>query len=129
MIPVKFKVAMGQLLLLVAQLQIFFVRQEMEITSLTKEVQEYKEKLTQEERRSEQLGSTVDSLKRVVEENNERVQFAAQAQESLKAQGKLQQAQADAQAKTYEEKIKALMAKNQEGTVCEQVFGLLDSLD
>lgn len=129
MIPVKFKVAMGQLLLLVAQLQIFFVRQEMEITSLTKEVQEYKEKLTQEERRSEQLGSTVQSLKRVVEENNERVQLAAQAQESLKAQGKLQQAQADAQAKTYEEKIKALMAKNQEGTVCEQVFGLLDSLD
>ena len=129
MIPVKFKAAMGQLLLLVAQLQIFFVRQEMEITSLTKEVQEYKEKLTQEERRSEQLGSTVQSLKRVVEENNERVQFAAQAQESLKAQGKLQQAQADAQAKTYEEKIRALMAKNQEGTVCEQVFGLLDSLD
>lgn len=129
MIPVKFKVAMGQLLLLVAQLQIFFVRQEMEISSLTKEVQEYKEKLTQEERRSEQLGSTVQSLKRVVEENNERVQFAAQAQESLKAQGKLQQAQADAQAKTYEEKIRALMAKNQEGTVCEQVFGLLDSLD
>lgn len=129
MIPVKFKVAMGQLLLLVAQLQIFFVRQEMQITSLTKEVQEYKEKLTQEERRSEQLGSTVQSLKRVVEENNERVQFAAQAQESLKAQGKLQQAQADAQAKTYEEKIKALMAKKQEGTVCEQVFGLLDSLD
>lgn len=129
MIPVKFKVAMGQLLLLVAQLQIFFVRQEMKISSLTKEVQEYKEKLTQEERRSEQLGSTVQSLKRVVEENNERVQFAAQAQESLKAQGKLQQAQADAQAKTYEEKIKALMAKNQEGTVCEQVFGLLDSLD
>ena len=129
MIPVKFKVAMGQLLLLVAQLQIFFVRQEMEISSLTKEVQEYKEKLTQEERRSEQLGSTVQSLKRVVEENNERVQFAAQAQESLKAQGKLQKAQADAQAKTYEEKIRALMAKNQEGTVCEQVFGLLDSLD
>lgn len=129
MIPVKFKVAMGQLLLLVAQLQIFFVRQEMKISSLTKEVQEYKEKLTQEERRSEQLGSTVQSLKRVVEENNERVQLAAQAQESLKAQGKLQQAQADAQAKTYEEKIKALMAKNQEGTVCEQVFGLLDSLD
>ena len=129
MIPVKFKVAMGQLLLLVAQLQVFFVRQEMEITSLTKEVQEYKEKLIQEERRSEQLGSTVESLKRVVEENNERVQFAAQAQESLKAQGKLQQAQADAQAKTYEEKIRALMAKNQEGTVCEQVFGLLDSLD
>ena len=129
MIPVKFKVAMGQLLLLVAQLQVFFVRQEMEITSLTKEVQEYKEKLAQEERRSEQLGSTVDSLKRVVEENNQRVQLAAQAQESLKAQGKLQQAQADAQAKTYEEKIRALMAKNQEGTVCEQVFGLLDSLD
>ena len=129
MIPLKFKVAMGQLLLLAAQLQVFFVRQEMEISSLTKEVQEYKEKLTQEERRSEQLGSTVQSLKRVIEENNERVQFAAQAQESLKAQGKLQQAQADAQAKTYEEKIKALMAKNQEGTVCEQVFGLLDSLD
>ena len=129
MVPLKFKIAMGQLLLLVAQLQVFFVRQEMEITTLTKEVQEYKEKLSQEERRSEQLDSTVQSLKRVVEENNERVQFAAQAQESLKAQGKLQQAQADAQAKTYEEKIKALMAKNQEGTVCEQVFGLLDSLD
>ena len=129
MIPLKFKVAMGQLLLLVAQLQVFFVRQEMEITSLTKEVQEYKEKLSQEERRSEQLGSTVESLKRVIEENNQRVQLAAQAQESLKAQGKLQQAQADAQAKTYEEKIRALMAKNQEGTVCEQVFGLLDSLD
>ena len=129
MIPLKFKVAMGQLLLLVAQLQVFFVRQEMEITSLTKEVQEYKEKLSQEERRSEQLGSSVDSLKKVVEENNQRVQLAAQAQESLKAQGKLQQAQADAQAKTYEEKIKALMAKKQEGTVCEQVFGLLDSLD
>lgn len=129
MIPLKFKVAMGQLLLLVAQLQVFFVRQEMEITSLTKEVQEYKEKLNQEERRSEQLGSSVDSLKKIVEENNQRVQLAAQAQESLKAQGKLQQAQADAQAKTYEEKIKALMAKKQEGTVCEQVFGLLDSLD
>lgn len=129
MIPLKFKVAMGQLLLLVAQLQVFFVRQEMEIASLTKEVQEYKEKLSQEERRSEQLGSTVESLKRVVEENNQRVQLAAQAQESLKAQGKLQQAQADAQAKTYEEKIRALMAKKQEGTVCEQVFGLLDSLD
>lgn len=129
MIPLKFKVAMGQLLLLVAQLQVFFIRQEMEIASLTKEVQEYKEKLIQEERRSEQLGSTVESLKRVVEENNQRVQLAAQAQESLKAQGKLQQAQADAQAKTYEEKIKALMAKKQEGTICEQVFGLLDSLD
>ena len=129
MIPLKFKVAMGQLLLLVFQLQVFFVRQEMEITSLTKEVQEYKEKLSQEERRSEQLGSSVDSLKKIVEENNQRVQLAAQAQESLKAQSKLQQAQADAQAKTYEEKIKALMAKKQEGTVCEQVFGLLDSLD
>lgn len=129
MIPIKFKVAMGQLLLLVAQLQVFFVRQEMEITSLTKEVQEYKDKFNTEERRSEQLDSTVKSLKKVIEENNQRVQLAAQAQESLKAQGKLQQAQADAQAKTYEEKIKALMAKKQEGTVCEQVFGLLDSLD
>ena len=129
MVPLKFKIAMGQLLLLVAQLQVFFVRQEMEITTLTKEVQEYKEKFSQEERRSEQLDSSVKSLKQVIEDNNQRVQLAAQAQESLRAQGKLQQAQADAQAKTYEEKIKALMAKKQEGTVCEQVFGLLDSLD
>lgn len=129
MVPLKFKIAMGQLLLLVAQLQVFFVRQEMQITTLTKEVQEYKEKLSQEERRSEQLDSSVKSLKQVIEDNNQRVQLAAQAQESLRAQGKLQQSQADAQAKTYEEKIKALMAKKQEGTTCEQVFGLLDSLD
>lgn len=129
MVPIKFKVAMGQLLIMVVQLQVFFVRQEMEITSLTKEVQEYKDKLNTEERRSEQLDSTVKSLKQIIEENNQRVQLAAQAQESLRAQGKLQQAQADQQAKTYEEKIRALMAKKQEGTVCEQVFGLLDSLD
>lgn len=127
MIPIRLKITIIQVLSLL--FQVFFVRQEMEITSLTKEVQEYKDKFNTEERRSEQLDSSVKSLKKVIEENNQRVQLAAQAQESLKAQGKLQQAQADQQAKTYEEKIRALMAKKQEGTVCEQVFGLLDSLD
>ena len=95
---------------------------EVEVANLNKVIQEYQLQVTT-------LDQNNIQLKKVVEENNQRVQLAAQAQESLKAQGKLQQAQADAQAKTYEEKIKALMAKKQEGTVCEQVFGLLDSLD
>ena len=95
---------------------------EVEVANLNKLVQEYQLQVSTLEQNN-------TSLEQVIEDNNQRVQLAAQAQESLKAQGKLQQAQADAQAKTYEEKIKALMAKNQEGTVCEQVFGLLDSLD
>lgn len=95
---------------------------EVEVANLNKVIQEYQLQVTT-------LDQNNIQLKKVVEENNQRVQLAAQAQESLKAKGKLQQAQADAQAKTYEEKIKALMAKKQGGTVCEQVFGLLDSLD
>lgn len=95
---------------------------EVEVANLNKLVQEYQLQVSTLEQNN-------TSLEQVIEDNNQRVQLAAQAQESLKAQGKLQQAQADAQAKTYEEKIRALMAKNQEGTVCEQVFGLLDSLD
>lgn len=95
---------------------------EVEVANLNKQVQEYQLQVSTLEQNN-------TSLEQVIEDNNQRVQLAAQAQESLKAQGKLQQAQADAQAKTYEEKIKALMAKKQEGTVCEQVFGLLDSLE
>lgn len=128
MIPLKFKVAMGQLLLLVAQLQVFFVRQEMEIASLTKEVQEYKEKLSQEERRSEQLDSSVKSLKQVIEDNNERIKVQQELQAKLKEEGQIQKSAADAKSKVYQAKIESLMSINTEGTECEKVFGLLDQL-
>lgn len=129
MIPLKIKVAIASLVLIIAQLQIFFVHQQTEITSLTKELSEYKVKLQTEERRSEQLGSSVEQLKKIIEDNNQRVKLAAEAQERLRAQGKIQQEQAAQQAKSYEQRIKQLQDKKPEGTTCDQVLGLLDSLD
>lgn len=129
MIPLKIKVAIASLVLVIAQLQVFFVHQQTEITSLTKELSEYKVKLQTEERRSEQLGSSVEQLKKVIEDNNTRIEQAQQLSERLKAQAQIQQQQAQSNAKEYQKQIDFLRNKKLEGSECEQIIGLLDSLD